>query len=156
MEQRINAVKRLVRIALDTGLVEETETLWAENTLLDALRCDSLPEVEAFARRMEVRYEVFAKESCGGGSKPSDGICRTLAGPAARGPEQRRKGAHEEGAAQPAPDSIWSGLLHGNKNTNLITPSIKIPPWPIAKWRRYLQTLRSAKSNYGNSLFSTM
>lgn len=42
----MNAVKALVQYALKTGLIEEGEEIWAENTVLDALRADSFPEAE--------------------------------------------------------------------------------------------------------------
>ena len=42
----MNAVKALVQYALKTGLVEEGEEIWAENTVLDALTADSFPETE--------------------------------------------------------------------------------------------------------------
>ena len=42
----MNAVKALVQYALKTGLVEEGEEIWAENTVLDALKADSFPETE--------------------------------------------------------------------------------------------------------------
>ena len=42
----MNAVKALVQYALKTGLVEEGEEIWAENTVLDALKADSFPEAE--------------------------------------------------------------------------------------------------------------
>lgn len=42
----MNAVKALVQYALKTGLIEEGEEIWAENTVLDALKADSFPEVE--------------------------------------------------------------------------------------------------------------
>ena len=42
----MNAVKALVQYALKTGLIEEGEEIWAENTVLDALKADSFPETE--------------------------------------------------------------------------------------------------------------
>ena len=42
----MNAVKALVQYALKTGLIEEGEEIWAENTVLDALKADSFPEAE--------------------------------------------------------------------------------------------------------------
>ena len=42
----MNAVKALVEYALKTGLIEEGEEIWAENTVLDALKADSFPETE--------------------------------------------------------------------------------------------------------------
>ena len=42
----MNAVKALVQYALKAGLVEEGEEIWAENTVLDALKADSFPETE--------------------------------------------------------------------------------------------------------------
>ncbi|MBQ5568108.1 MAG: UDP-glucose--hexose-1-phosphate uridylyltransferase [Oscillospiraceae bacterium] len=42
----MNAVKALVKYALATGLIEEGEEIWAENTVLDALKADSFPETE--------------------------------------------------------------------------------------------------------------
>ena len=42
----MNAVIKLVDYALQTGLIEESERLWAVNALLETLRCDALPEVD--------------------------------------------------------------------------------------------------------------
>ena len=42
----MNAVHTLVNYALRTGLIEESEEIWAVNTLLDALKSDALPEIE--------------------------------------------------------------------------------------------------------------
>ena len=42
----MNAVLKLVDIAEKTGLIGECERIWAVNVLLDALKCDALPEVE--------------------------------------------------------------------------------------------------------------
>ena len=36
-----HAVSKLITYALRTGLIEECETLWATNTILDALKLDS-------------------------------------------------------------------------------------------------------------------
>ena len=42
----MNAVKALVKYALATGLIEEGEEIWAENTVLDVIKADSFPELE--------------------------------------------------------------------------------------------------------------
>ena len=42
----MNAVIKLVDYALQTGLIEESERLWAVNALLETLRCDALPEID--------------------------------------------------------------------------------------------------------------
>ena len=42
----MNAVDRLVRYALETGLIEECERVWAVNALLDALKSDGIPDVK--------------------------------------------------------------------------------------------------------------
>ncbi len=42
----MNAVDRLVDYALEKGLIEENETIWAVNALLETLRSDALPGVE--------------------------------------------------------------------------------------------------------------
>ena len=42
----MNAVLRLVEYAKETGLIEECERIWAVNAVLDALKCDALPQVE--------------------------------------------------------------------------------------------------------------
>ena len=42
----MNAVIKLVEYALQTGLIADCERLWAQNTLLEALHCDTLPEAE--------------------------------------------------------------------------------------------------------------
>lgn len=42
----MNAVIALKNYALRTGLIEACEERWAVNTILDALRCDALPELE--------------------------------------------------------------------------------------------------------------
>ncbi|MGX8699489.1 MAG: UDP-glucose--hexose-1-phosphate uridylyltransferase, partial [bacterium] len=42
----MNAVDALVAYALKTGLIEACEEVWARNSILDALGCDALPEVE--------------------------------------------------------------------------------------------------------------
>ena len=41
----MNAVIALKNYALRTGLIEASEERWAVNTILDALRCDALPEI---------------------------------------------------------------------------------------------------------------
>ena len=38
------AVSKLVTYALRTGLIQENETVWAVNTVLDALKLDSYPD----------------------------------------------------------------------------------------------------------------
>ena len=43
----MNAVHALVNYALQTGLIEECEQIWAVNALLDALKSDALPQAEA-------------------------------------------------------------------------------------------------------------
>lgn len=42
----MNAVKALTRYALRHGLIEECEQIWADNTIMDAIGVDSLPDVE--------------------------------------------------------------------------------------------------------------
>ena len=42
----MNAVIALTEYALDNGLITECEKIWAVNSLLDALKVDTLPEVE--------------------------------------------------------------------------------------------------------------
>ena len=42
----MNAVYALRDYALRTGLIAEEEEIWAVNTILEALRCDALPDVE--------------------------------------------------------------------------------------------------------------
>ena len=42
----MRAVSALVQYALKTGLVEECETLWAKNVILDALGAAAEPETE--------------------------------------------------------------------------------------------------------------
>ena len=42
----MNAVKALVKYALDKGLIEEGEQIWAQNVILDAVKADDVPEVE--------------------------------------------------------------------------------------------------------------
>ncbi len=42
----MNAVTALVRYALSTGLIDDCESVWAQNVLLDALKLDSLPSLE--------------------------------------------------------------------------------------------------------------
>ena len=42
----MNAVTKLVEYARETGLIGEYDQIWAVNSLLDALKCDALPEVE--------------------------------------------------------------------------------------------------------------
>lgn len=42
----MNAVKALVEYALKKELIESGEELWAQNTILDVIRADSVPEIE--------------------------------------------------------------------------------------------------------------
>ncbi|MBQ9262998.1 MAG: UDP-glucose--hexose-1-phosphate uridylyltransferase [Clostridia bacterium] len=42
----MNAVEKLVAYALENGLIEESERVWAVNEVLAQLQCDSLPEME--------------------------------------------------------------------------------------------------------------
>ncbi len=42
----MNAVKRLIQLAKETGLIEEEEQIWAQNAVLEALRADAPVEVE--------------------------------------------------------------------------------------------------------------
>ncbi|MCR5087956.1 MAG: UDP-glucose--hexose-1-phosphate uridylyltransferase [Oscillospiraceae bacterium] len=42
----MNAITALVNYARKTGLIEDCETVWAENVLLDAMKLDSLPVLE--------------------------------------------------------------------------------------------------------------
>ena len=42
----MNAVYKLIDIALETGLIEECERTWAVNNVIDAIRQDSVPEIE--------------------------------------------------------------------------------------------------------------
>ncbi len=43
---KVNAVDRLIEYALETGLIEESERIWAVNAVLDALGADALPAAE--------------------------------------------------------------------------------------------------------------
>lgn len=48
MEGRIlNAVNALIERLIKTGLLDEEDRVWAVNTVLDAVKADSLPEIEA-------------------------------------------------------------------------------------------------------------
>ena len=42
----MNAVTALTRYALEAGLIEACEQIWAQNTILDAIRADALPAVD--------------------------------------------------------------------------------------------------------------
>ena len=42
----MNAVKALIDYALKTELIEAGEEIWAENTVLDALKADAVPDIE--------------------------------------------------------------------------------------------------------------
>ena len=42
----MNAVIKLVEYARKTGLIEDCERIWAQNALLETLRCDALPDVD--------------------------------------------------------------------------------------------------------------
>ncbi len=42
----MNAVKALAEYALNKGLIEECEYIWAVNTIIDAIGSDSVPEIE--------------------------------------------------------------------------------------------------------------
>ena len=42
----MNAVKQLIDHALSCGLIEECETIWAVNSVLDAIGADSVPDIE--------------------------------------------------------------------------------------------------------------
>ena len=45
-EMKMNAVKALTEYALNKGLIEECEYIWAVNTIIDVIGADDVPEIE--------------------------------------------------------------------------------------------------------------
>ena len=71
----MNAIMRLVDYCLETGLIEESERIWAINTVLDTLRVDQLPEIEVGedARLCEV-LEVLCDDAFARGLIPENTV----------------------------------------------------------------------------------
>ncbi|MBQ4427725.1 MAG: UDP-glucose--hexose-1-phosphate uridylyltransferase [Oscillospiraceae bacterium] len=42
----MNAVKHLLDYAVETGLIEPDERIWAQNAVLETMKCDAVPEIE--------------------------------------------------------------------------------------------------------------
>lgn len=66
---------KLVDYALQKGLIEENETVWAANVLLETLRCDALPEVEvAEDAPLHAVLDALCGDACRRGVLPEDSV----------------------------------------------------------------------------------
>ena len=75
----MNAVMKLTEYALENELIRPEERLWAQNSILDALRCDALPPVEAGeGATLAETLDALTKDACARGVTENSVVYRDL------------------------------------------------------------------------------
>ena len=75
----MNAVMKLTEYALENELIRPEERLWAQNSILDALRCDALPPVEAGeGATLAETLDALTEDACARGVTENSVVYRDL------------------------------------------------------------------------------